>query len=234
MTVQECVNEVKEYFPGVSDADALRQLNNVHAEICRVLPIRVNSYSVTTIVAGTAEYDLPTAGSPTPVVAEVVAAYWYESSGNPMQLESQTTRDMDELSGAWRDQPRGVPSAYYTTGGGVAGTLPKIGLYPTPNKSSDVTSLYPRLTVYVNLYETLVLSGATAGQSATLPPSCGGNLAWQYGVLKRLAERFKDERLAWFAQQEKEHRVALGHMLARAQGARPSVVASGFSYSRRV
>ncbi len=217
MNVSTFVDDIQRTYPEVTDANVLLDLNIVHEELCKLYRIKVGEEVLSSFVAETRKYNMPSN------VAQVYSADFYTSSDSYFPLEPTTVQTLDNYTRGWRSFPSGTPTQYFIDGFVSSGTVPQIGFYPTPDTTTS--SSYPQCRMDVAYFEELVQSGAGAGQSSIMPPNVPDYDAWKYGTYKRIAERLNDfGRLQYWAQAEKYARSTLNDVLAMAEDVTPQGV----------
>lgn len=192
-TGQDIVNRIRRHFPDVSETIVLEQLNEVHAELTRDIPLNRSSSTLTSLVDGTREYSLGA------TVARVWSAHYATTSAEGLgrTLRPTNIEYLDEHRGEWRNQGDAEPREFYIYAG-------NIGFYPTPPTTSS--GGYPRVTLQVTTYDTIVVG-------TTMPTFTSSHEAWVMGTCERLALERNDQRLPYFSQKAKLEKALLGDMV---------------------
>ena len=151
-TVQDCIDGLHVTYPQVQDDQALLYFRQVHREVCNLGQLNYDSYTFSSLVAGTREYVM----SDLDVTTSVRAAYYQTDADTYYKLTPTSTDWLDEYRPNWRlDTDTGQPEMFYIEGKGsyVDPEETRIGFYPTPNTTS--TSGYPRVVTYGTTYQAM-------------------------------------------------------------------------------
>lgn len=208
MTAQDIINRAKLTFPDATDTVALSYLQDIHDDLCWLFKINPSDVTETSLVSGTANYDLPTG------TARIFSCRYVRSAtaGDWKELEPTHIDALDALRRDWRKQSDSEPEYFYVEDG-------DIHLHPAPDTSSSGSPAYPRLEMQVSLYETLLV-GTTLAEFPNYN-------AWITGLRMKLAEHFEDTRFQMYERQYEMQKKRLGgQTVYRAAHFAPSLVSS--------
>ena len=166
MNARQLLSEVKSHFESFDENFALSRLQATHNDILRNIRVRPDETAeMTSMVAGTSEYDTPTG------VLRIWEAAWYDSATDHRPLTPRSVDELDDQTkGVWRRADSGDPMYYDERGA-------KIIFYPAPDTATSAG--YPKAVLYVSKTQTLTM--------ATSLPDVPDWDAWLYWTCERYA-----------------------------------------------
>jgi len=213
-TAGDIIDLVQLTFSHASDEECLADLQIIHNELCFDFKLKPSTGTITTLVAGTREYTLPTG---TGRVDQV--RYHRSATRSDFKILIPTHVDkLDELDSRWRGKNNGEPQQFYIQNG-------KIGLVPPPDTATSGS--YPQIQIDISSVETLA-------DATVMPSSVISHQAWVDGVHMRVAARCKDDRYGIYRQAYQDERKRLGEQMNKfARDFKVQILPAHAGYGRR-
>lgn len=150
-TVNTIIAKVQERFADATSNAITDYINRVHRDVLSAIPeLARHTFDITTVMSGTAQYDLP-------ADALEVANVLYVTDANTATKLTRTSEDkLVEEQPTWEFDQADTPTQFYVQGNNTSSAVSNltIYLYPTPSISSS--SGYPRVRCYITECKTLI------------------------------------------------------------------------------